>query len=343
MIAKKTFVKDLVPGRPVDDLFVIAEARPGQAKNGPFWTLCLEDATGAVEARVWSPASQLYPDIKPGVLARVEGTTGSYREKTQISVDRLEFLPPEDLAAHMPLFTASSAVPAEELLAELEALCRERIRHAPWRRFCRKVLADPDIRARLVAAPGAKSVHHAYVGGLLEHTLSVCGLVLDIGGRYPALDMDTLLAAAAFHDLGKAWELSSGFPRDYTDPGRLLGHIVLGLSVLEPFFAKARDLDADLILHFKHIMVSHHGEYEFGSPRRPKTAEAFVLHFADNIDAKLNQTLGAFSGDDPEAAWSPFVRTLDRYLYNPRRAPRQDEPKKPDDKGATQCLLPLKA
>jgi len=340
---KTTFVKDLVPGRPVDDLFVVADARSGQAKNGPFWTLTLEDATGAVEARIWSPASQAYQDIPPGSLVRVAGMAGSYRDKPQISVDRLEFLSPEELAPLLPLFTASSAVPPEELLAQLEALCRDTIRHAPWRRFCRKVLADPEVRTRLVAAPGAKSVHHAYVGGLLEHTLSVCGLVLAIGGRYPALDMDTLVPAAAFHDLGKAWELSSGFPRDYTDPGRLLGHIVLGMEILEPFFRKARDLDQSLILHFKHIMVSHHGEYEFGSPKRPKTPEAFVLHFADNIDAKLNQTLGAFADDEPEAAWSPYVRTLERYLYNPRRTPRQSEAKQAGDKGATQCLLPLKA
>ncbi len=343
MIGKNTFVKDLVPGRPVDDLFVIADAKTGQAKNGPFWTLSLEDATGAVEARIWSPVSQLYPDLKPGVLVRIEGMAGSYREKTQISVDRLEILPIDEMAPLMHLFTAASAVPPQELLTRLETLCRERIRHAPWKRFCRKVLANPEVRSRLMAAPGAKSVHHAYVGGLLEHTLSVCGLVLDISGHYPVLDTDTLLAAAAFHDLGKAWELSAGIVRDYTDPGRLLGHIVLGLEILEPFFAKARDLDPDLILHFKHIMVSHHGEYEFGSPKRPKTPEAFVLHFADNIDAKLNQTLGAFSDDDPEASWSPYVRTLDRYLFKPRRPARQDEPLKNEDKGGTQCLLPLKA
>lgn len=343
MSGKTTFVKDLVPGRPVDDLFVVADAKNGQAKNGPFWTLTLEDASGAVEARVWSPASQLYPDIRPGSLVRVAGQTGSYRDKTQISVDRLEFLPDAELAPLLPLFTAASAVPPATLLEELETLCRDHIRHAPWRRFCRKVFADPDVRARLLAAPGAKSVHHAYVGGLLEHTLSVCGLVLAIGGRYPALDMDTLLPAAAFHDLGKAWELSAGFPRDYTDPGRLLGHIVLGLEVLEPFFRKARDLEPELVLHFKHIMVSHHGEYAFGSPKRPKTPEAFVLHFADNIDAKLNQTLGTFADDDPEASWSPYVRTLERFLYNPHRVARRDEPKKNDDKGATQCLLPLKA
>jgi 3'-5' exoribonuclease len=340
---KTTFVKDLVPGRAVDDLFLVADARSGQAKNGPFWTLALEDATGAVEARVWSPVSQLYADIRPGSLVRVEGMAGSYRDKTQISVDRLEFLPPEALAPLLPLFTASSAVPPAALLEDLEALCRDNIRHAPWRRFTRKVLTDPEVRDRLVAAPGAKSVHHAYVGGLLEHTLSVCGLVLAIGGRYPALDMDTLLPAAAFHDLGKAWELTAGLPRDYTDPGRLLGHIVLGLDVLEPFFRKAKDLDPALVLHFKHIMVSHHGEYEFGSPKRPKTPEAFVLHFADNIDAKLNQTLGAFADDDPEASWSPYVRTLERFLYNPRRVARQDEAKKTEDKGTIQCSLPLKA
>jgi len=343
VIQKQRSIADLVPGQPVADVFLIGAARLGQAKNGPFWTLTLEDATGQLEAKIWSPAAQAYADLRPGLFALVEGQVGTYRDRPQVNIDRLRVLPAEEFTPDLSQFVLSSAEAPEALLEKLTELCRAEIAHAPWRKFCLKVLSLPEFRDKLLEAPGAKSVHHGYRGGLLEHTLAVCRLVLDICARYPALDRDTLIAAACCHDLGKAWELTSGPARDYTDPGRLLGHIVLSLELLDPLLKKS-GLEPELVLHFKHILVAHHGEYEFGSPRRPKTAEAFVLHFADNIDAKLNQIFGAFETDEP-GEWSPFVRTLDRYLYNPARAPREDAPAKPKakEKDITQCLLPLKA
>jgi len=363
-LQKVTFVKDLVPGVPVRDLFCITSAKNGQAKNGPYWSLTLEDATGSVEAKIWSPASQAYDNLAQGQFVLVEGMAGSYRDKPQISVDRLEIVPAEAIP-DMSLFVASSETSPAELLAELEALCRDQIRHKPWRKFCLKVLGTLDIRERVLNAPGAKAIHHSYLGGLLEHTLAVCRICAAFCDLYPSLDRDVLVAAAMFHDLGKAWELTSGAVRDYTDEGRLLGHIILGLEVLEPFLKKAQDLDPEFVTHFKHIIVSHHGEYEFGSPKRPKTPEAFVLHFADNADSKLNTVFGAFSrdsdegeeGDDAEnagaPAWSPFMRSLDRFVYNPRRAPKQEresaktengrgDREKTKDKGPVQCSLLLK-
>ncbi len=364
---KAAFVKDLTPGVPVRDLFCITSAKSGQAKNGPYWSLTLEDATGSVEAKIWSPASLAYEGLASGQFVLIEGMTGSYRDKPQLSVDRLEIVPVEAIA-DLSLFIASSAVSPAELLAELEALCRDQIRHKPWRKFCLKILSTLEIRERLLAAPGAKAIHHSYLGGLLEHTLAVCRICAAFCDLYPALDRDVLIAAAMFHDLGKAWELTSGAVRDYTDEGRLLGHIILGIEILDPFLKKAQDLDPDFITHFKHIIVSHHGEYEFGSPKRPKTPEAFVLHFADNADSKLNTVFGAFAQDDGAQAdaegedaanagapaWSPFMRSLDRFVFNPRRAPRQErEPAqgesgrggrdKSKEKGPVQCSLLLKA
>lgn len=323
------------------DVFCLGAARLGQAKNGPFWTLTLEDVTGQLEAKIWSPASAAYPDLRPGQFVLVEGQVGTYRDRPQVNVDRLQVLSPDEFAPDLSQFVPSSQESPESLLERLTELCRAEIAHAPWRKFCAKVLSE--FRDKLLEAPGAKSVHHGYRGGLLEHTLAVCRLVLAICDHYPALDRDTLLAAACCHDLGKAWELTSGPARDYTDAGRLLGHIVISLELLEPLLRKS-GLEPELILHFKHILVAHHGEYAFGSPRQPQTAEAFVLHFADNIDAKLNQIFGSFETDEP-GEWSPFVRTLDRYLYNPPRTPREpaENKAKPRAKDTTQCLLPLKA
>jgi 3'-5' exoribonuclease len=343
VIEKSRFVKDLAAGQTAADVFCLGAARLGQAKNGPFWTLVLEDVTGQIEAKIWSPAAQAYAELAAGQFVWIEGSVGAYRDRPQVNIDRLKVLSAADFTPELSLFVPSSDEPPEALLEKLAELCRAEISHAPWRKFTTRVLTHADFRDRLIEAPGAKSVHHSYRGGLLEHTLAVSRLVLAICDRYPALDRDTLLAAAVCHDLGKAWELTSGPGRDYTDAGRLLGHIVIAMELLEPVLKKC-GIEPELALHFKHILLAHHGEYEYGSPRRPKTAEAFALHFADNIDAKMNQIFGAFESEDA-GQWSPYVRTLERYLYNPPRTPRAvaEKAPKPREKDAHQCLLPLKA
>ena len=339
-------MRDLAPGVSVQEVFLLAQARLAQSKNGPFWRLSLQDASGQIEAVIWSPKSQAYPSLTPGQYARVRGQVGSFKDKSQVVVEQLEVLDQEAALLDRADFVPASAVRPAELFAELEGLCAE-LAHKPWRDFARSVLRDEDIRSRLLAGLGAKTVHHAYVGGLLEHTLAVCRLCLAICGLHPRLDRETLLAAALFHDLGKAWELSGEFEFDYTDEGRLVGHITLGLAKLEPFLARAKDLEPGLALHFRHIVLSHHGQHEYGSPVLPKTAEAFVLHYADNLDAKLNTVERATAElNGSGQRWTAYNRYLDRQLFKPEATPGpagKEPPNEPDNPADGQCLLPLKA
>ena len=342
MTEKRIFVRDLSVGDQVSECFLLAQASKGQARNGPFWSLKLQDASGVIEAKLWSPGAAAIDDLPAGQFVLATGTVTSYRDQPQLNLDRLEPLGTSPEGVDFSHFLPESEEKPESLYAKLEDFLSVNIGHAPWRRFCRKVLGDPEIREKLLAAPGAKAMHHAYRGGLLEHTLAVCKVAHSLCELYPALDRDTLLAAAAFHDMGKAWELSSGLTRDYTDEGQMLGHIVLSLTLLEPYLRKAKDLDPGLILHFKHMLLSHHGELAYGSPKTPMTPEAMLLHFADNIDAKVQQFTGAVENPD-KIGVAGFVRGLDRYVFNPVRVrPEAPAPKKPQDKGPSQCSLPLK-
>lgn len=323
-VQKKTFVKDLVSGQRVDEIFVLAEARQQEARNGLFWTLRLQDAQGVVEAKIWYPNSQQYEKFSPGELVRVRGQAGSFRDQLQITVDQVDVLDATDEAVDWSLFLPRSSRDPAEMLQELEELCAQNLHHVPWRKFCLMVLRDETIRSRMLMAPAAKSMHHAYIGGLVEHTLAVCRLCLAIADRYPALDREILLVGGVFHDLGKAWELSAGIHRDYTDQGRLLGHIQLGLEILEPFLAGAPDLPPELKMHFKHLLISHHGEYAFGSPKRPKTLEAFALHYADNLDAKMNTVTRLVEGLSEQESWTPYQRSMERQLFRPVHTPNTE-------------------
>ena len=342
MIEKRSFVRDLSAGDRVNECFLVAQASKGQAKNGPFWSLRLEDVSGAIEAKLWSPASLAVEDLQAGQFAVATGAVTTYRDQLQITLDGLEPLGVSPEGIDFSHFMAESAEKPEAIYSALEEFLCANIGHAPWRRFCKKVLADADIRAKLLAAPGAKRMHHAYRGGLLEHTLAVCKVVLALCQLYPALDRDTLLAAAAFHDIGKAWELEAGLTRDYTDAGQMLGHIILSLNVLAPFVRKAKDIDPGLMLHFEHLLVSHHGELAFGSPKMPMTPEAMILHFADNIDAKTHQFQEAVKNPD-KVGLAGFSSGLDRYVFNPARVRPENAPSKTQDQGPPQCSLPLKA
>lgn len=315
-------VKAIAPSEEVRSVFLLGAASLQQSRNGPFWRLELRDATGAVDAKIWSPLSQEFSNLSAGLLVEVEGRSGLFREQVQVTVERMRVLEPEESAAlDMAQFLPASPRSIPEMWEELSALCRREFTHRPWRKFVSAVLRDEEIRQGWCAAPAAKGVHHAYVGGLLEHSLSVAGLVLRLCEHYPHLDRQTLLAGALFHDLGKIWEFSGGLVNDYTDEGRLLGHMDLVLERLAPFLQKS-GLEPELTRHFKHLILSHHGSYEFGSPRLPQTAEALLLHYADNIDAKMAQCASIFNEfEENQTGWSPWQPTLNRYMHQPTRTP----------------------
>lgn len=325
----RRWIRDIASGDEIRSLYLIGAASQQQAKNGPFWRLELKDATGTLEARIWSPLSQHYAEIAAGCLAEVEGRADSFRDRLQVNVSALRVLTAEECTrVDTALFMPSSSRPPLEMLEELEAICRREFTYKPWRKFIMSVLEDEAVRLPLLSMPAAISVHHAWAGGLLEHTLSVATLCLRFCDHYPQLDRQTLLAGAICHDLGKIWEYSGGLANDYTDEGRLVGHISLCLEKLERHLIKS-GLEAGLILHFRHLVLSHHGQYDYGSPRLPHTAEAFALHYADNLDAKLTQSRSLFEGmEEGESGWSPYQKTLERQLFQAPRTP-ETEPRKP--------------
>lgn len=325
-MSKTQFIADLVAGDDVSTLFLLGSAQQGQARNGPFWKLELHDSSGKLEAKIWSPLSQAFSSLAAGDIVAINGRVTVFRERLEVAVDRMRVLNEEEKEGlDLGLFMAASDRPASEMLEELQALCGRHFTHGPWKKFARLVLRDPAVTEAIGMAPAAKAMHHAYAGGLLEHTLGVSKLCMAFADLYPDLDRQTLLAGAVCHDLGKLWEMTQGLAVAYTTEGKLLGHMQLVLDFLEPHIHKA-GLEEHLALHLKHLVLSHHGQYDFGSPRLPATAEAFALHYADNLDAKLNQLAGALDFvPEGETGWSPYLSGLERAVYKPLPTPGRDE------------------
>jgi 3'-5' exoribonuclease len=201
-------------------------------------------------------------------------------------------------------------------LARLDAAI-EGLREPNLKRLLQELLTDPPIRSALESAPAAKTIHHAVLGGLLEHTVSVVGLCRLLADYYPAVDRDLLCAAAILHDLGKIRELTWERVFDYTDAGRLLGHITLGTLLVEERIRAIPDFPTSLANALLHCILSHHGELDWGSPKRPKTLEAIVLHYAEDLDGKINAFL-SFSARFPDPqhpGWTQFNKAMDRFLY----------------------------
>ncbi|WP_418765820.1 3'-5' exoribonuclease YhaM family protein [Mailhella sp.] len=316
-------ISAMAAGDEISSVYLVAFASLQQSRNGPYWRLELKDASGSLEAKIWSPLSVSLPALSAGQAVHVEGRLSLYRDQLQLTVEALRVLSDEEVASlSLEDYVLSSPRPASDMLEEIERLCDAVLIYKPWKKFMRSVLSDKRIRPLLIKAPAAKSVHHAYAGGLLEHMLSVARLCMLMADHYQELDRQTLLAAALLHDIGKIDEMGGLLVTEYTDEGRLLGHIVQGIVMLEPFLRKS-GLEPELVMHFKHLIASHHGEPEFGAAREPATPEAFVLHYADNIDAKLAQCRGVLPPPEEGEgmAWSAYQNLLGRSVCRPARTP----------------------
>lgn len=338
-------VCDLTLGDEVSDLFIIASAQQGQARNGPYWRLDFRDASGSIGGKIWSPMSQNFPELSAGMTAHVSGKVSSYRDKLEISIDGMRILTDDEASRlDIALFMPASPYSPDNMMHELLELAREVLRHPPWFKLINSILTDQEISSALRQAPAAKAMHHAYAGGLLEHTLSVVRVCMQLAAHYPALDRQVLFAGAVCHDLGKLWELSHGLAVEYTQAGKLLGHISLFMDRLGPFIRES-GLEPALAEHLQHLVLSHHGSYEFGSPRLPATAEALVLHYADILDAKMQQVDSALAGLEEEQ-WSPYLPSLERSLFKARKTPedKAEAPSAPGDdfshQEATQSDIP---
>ncbi|MCI7373294.1 3'-5' exoribonuclease YhaM family protein [Desulfovibrio sp. SGI.082] len=325
---KGIFVKDMAAPNEAEGVFVITLAAQGSSRNGPYWRLVLADASGSVEAKIWSPLSASFPALHTGSFFYAHGRVSTFRDQLQFTVEEGRLLSPEEGAAlDLADFMPASPYPLDAMMDELMALIREEFRYKPWRKLVDGVFKNEELREAFRTCPAAKGVHHAYAGGLLEHTLSVFKLCRRLADQYPELDRQTLLAGALFHDFGKIREFSGGIANDYTDEGRLLGHLEICVEMLAPYLEKS-GLEPELQRHLKHLVLSHHGTLEFGAVRVPQTAEALVLHYADNIDAKMAQCRGLFAQLGEGESWTPYQATLGRAMHRCAQTPVEEKVEK---------------
>lgn len=325
----KIFVNELKAGEFVQSTFLVSRHELRRSRTGELYLrLTLEDRTGSIEGRVWSDPEALASRVTVDDFAAVRGEVVAFGEDIHIEIGDLERVP--DTSIQTAHFFELSRWPADEMLEQLRAIVANELRSEPIRAFLGTLLDDEELVARFKVAPAAMSNHHAYRGGLLEHCLSMTRVALRLGAHYGAyypglINVDLVVAGVILHDFAKIWELSYRRNLDYTTEGRLIGHIPMGAKLVGRIASRCkRTISEDLRMHLEHLVLSHHGELEFGSPTKPKTPEAFLLHNIDMIDSRMNMLwneMQAARRPDAGESWSEFRRSLgDRILFRGRNS-----------------------
>ena len=312
---KGLYIKDIRPGSDVTGLFCVSSESMRQTRNGaPFISLTVSDNTGSMEARIWDRARELDILFEKGDIVELQAEAVEFNGQCQPKVNHLRQIEREE-EINPAMFLPSAPIDRNEYWN----LCRKAIRSVKNRelkRVLEELFSPNNIKDAFCQAPAAKKMHHAYIGGLLEHSVNLLKLSGLVCKLYPHLDRDLMVAVSLCHDIGKTRELSwKKPPIDYTDQGRLLGHIAMGLQMVEGAIDAARLRGGSgSMLALKHIILSHHGQREFGSPVLPMTEEAVVFHMIDDLDAKLN-FLNNLKKEGPEPGWTDFQRLFERYFF----------------------------
>ena len=281
-------------------------------------SLTLADRTGEVPAKVWDRAEPLSRLFHEGDVVEITGQTGTYQGQLQLTVSTLS---PCSEIPNPERFVETSPFDVPEMVRSLRTVLN-RVKDIHLKGLIDLFWSDRKFMDLFKKAPAAKNFHHGYLGGLLEHTLSVSRLAAQISDHYPTLNKDLLITAAFLHDVGKTREFSWHMNIDYTDEGRLVGHLVLGVTMLDEKLSLLKEFPHELAVRLKHLILSHHGQYDFGSPKEPKFLEAFALHLLDDLDAKIN-------GPAPFYGTGPAGRSMDRFQPNVSQVLSQEPASRP--------------
>ena len=313
--AGKTIYVDQIRERArIESIFLVRDKITAMAKNGkPYMTLKLMDRSGEVEGRIWDQVDYFSSQFEKDDFILVSAKASVYMGKMQVVIQDLKRIDENqvDLSDFLPV----SKRPQGEMRQELDQILAS-LTDRYIATLLRSFFDDPEFFSLYSKAPAAKAMHHVFLGGLLEHSLAVTGLAGDVAVRYPQVNRDLLICGALLHDIGKVAELSYRRSFDYTDEGKLLGHIVIGVQMVEDQIRQIPDFPAELSMQIKHLLLSHHGQYDFGSPKRPKFLEAVILNFIDDLDSKINGVQTHIDKEpDKEGNWTNYHRLYDRYFY----------------------------
>ena len=325
--SKKTYVSDIKDGDSVRDVFLVAKKGKAVSRSGnPYLIISLTDKSGDIEARIWDRASELDKNFDSGDFVAIEALANQYQGRPQLNVTLIDRVDQQNV--NLNDFLKSSGSDPLKVFSELVEVYKG-IQNRHLRDLIFSFLDDEAFQETFKMTPAATDVHHAYVGGLMEHVLSVAKLAVKVVSHYSELDGDVLLAGVFFHDIGKVREISHERHFSYTDKGRLLGHIMMGCEMIEEAASRLKGFPDELKMRLKHMVISHHGQLEFGSPKLPQTREALVLHFLDDMDAKLN-TIGEMIRGSQGKSWTDYNKFMGRIFYKGKLDDKDEKPQPGD-------------
>ena len=315
----RRFIAQLTEHENIDQVFLVADKQLRANRQGNLYLqLRLSDKTGALNTMLWNANETLYGSFDNGDYLRVKGTTQVHNGSLQMIANRIERA---DVSTVDETDFVTLNNETIDKLADRMAEMLRGVGNPHLRNLAECFLIDETFMSKFCTAPAGVKNHHAYRGGLLEHVVSLMEVVSVVAPKYADLDPDLLLLGAFLHDAGKTDELTYERELGYSDEGQLIGHLVMGVTLLDHKVAEAEKLSGEIFprelhLRLKHMIVSHHGEHEFGSPKVPMTLEAVALHFLDNLDAKMH-TLSQLMREDAnsDSAWTPYQASLGRKLF----------------------------
>ena len=314
----KIFVRDLQDKQIFQSVFLVRDKSVLSGKNGKSYiSLFLADSSGSIDSRIWDNVEQVNALFSSGDVVKVKGQVQIFQNRRQAIIHRVEKAESGDF--QMADFVSSARRSSEEMFLELMEFVK-RLEDPNIRQLTTEVLNDPELRPKILITPAAKSIHHAYVGGLLEHVLSICGMMRNLAAHYRGqgieLKEDLLIFGAIFHDIGKIWELEVENGISYTDRGKLIGHMVMAVELVEKKASRILGFPSDLKDLLKHIILSHHGRLEYGSPKTPMFLEAFIVAAIDDLDSKINSIARFIESERSSGeTWSKFNPMYERYFH----------------------------
>jgi 3'-5' exoribonuclease len=314
------FINEIEPGETIDDIYMVREPILRSTTRGDLYiAMFLSDRTGQTNGRMWQATETIYKALpKPGFV-HIQGRSELYQNNMQIIVNNISVVDAGSVCVDD--FLARTEKDTDKMFEEVKKIVA-RIKNPQLKALVDRFLTDTELMDKFCKAPGGTALHHNYLGGLLEHTNNMLRVAVAILPLYPELQSDLVLAGIFLHDMGKTEELSYDMAFSYTDSGQLIGHIVKTVLMVnkmaEDLGAKGTQIDQIILDTLCHIILSHHGAFEFGSPKLPATPEAFMVYYIDDLDAKMNQTTMAIDNEPGDSNWTTWKSALQTRLYTKR-------------------------
>ncbi|MFO1519466.1 MAG: HD domain-containing protein [bacterium] len=307
-------IRDLKENENFESAFLVAQKSVLMSKtNRPYLSMKLADRSGEGEGRVWDNVEAIGSLFDKNDFIRVWGRAIVYQDKMQLNILRVERLNPDEV--NIEDFLPTSKRNIDGMFQDLLGFIRNEVKN-PWiQKFLLSIFEDPEIARRMKRAPAAKTNHHAWVGGLLEHVVHLCELGRDVLKHYPAVDPNLVYTGLMLHDIGKIYEMTYDKFFSYTDEGQMVGHLIQGVEMVYEKIRAIPNFPEKLKTHIVHIILSHHGKLEFGSPKLPMTLEAIMVHYLDDMDSKLQGVLDLAEREASDSDWTSFNRLFGRPMY----------------------------